>query len=135
MTPPPVLPSGGKEAYSQLSLLNAKHEESHKMPSKKLRLTVRLTPEEHAKISEYAKLAGVSLSTFAKRVCMGTPVPSLEHRQAVRDIIKANADLGRLGGLLKLALAEGGDKFTLQRLLREIEAGQLQLKNAARNIQ
>ena len=30
--------------------------------------------------------------------------------------------------------AEGGDRFTLQRLLREIEAGQLQLKNAARNI-
>ena len=107
------------------------------MPSKKLRLTVRLTPEEHAKISEYAKRAGLSLSTFAKRVCLGTPVPSLEHRQAVRDIIKASADLGRLGGLLKLALSEkpeGGDKFTLQRLLREIEAGQLQLKNAARNV-
>ena len=37
----------------------------------------------------------------------------------------------------KLALSEkgeGGDKLALQRLLREIEAGQLQLKNAARNI-
>ena len=104
------------------------------MPSKKLRLTVRLTPEEHAQISEYAKRAGVSRSTFAKRVCLGMPVPSLEHQQAVRDIIKASANLGRLGGLLKLALAEGSDKFTLQRLLREIEVGQLQLKNAARNI-
>lgn len=108
------------------------------MPSKKLRLTVRLTLEEHAQISEYAKRAGISLSTFAKRVCLGSPVPSLEHRQAVLDIIKASADLGRLGGLLKLALSEkpeGGDKFTLQRLLREIEAGQLQLKNAAKRVQ
>ena len=55
----------------------------------------------------------------------------------MRDILKASADLGRLGGLLKLALSEkgeGGDKLALQRLLREIEAGQLQLKNAARNI-
>ena len=104
------------------------------MPSKKLRLTVRLNPEEHSQISEYAKRAGVSLSTFAKRVCMGTPVPTLEHRQAVRDIIKASADLGRLGGLLKLTLAEGGDKFTLQRLLREIETGQIQLKNAAKTM-
>ena len=69
--------------------------------------------------------------------CTGAAVPTLEHRQAVRDILKASADLGRLGGLLKLALSEkgeGGDKLALQRLLREIEAGQLQLKNAARNI-
>ena len=105
------------------------------MPSKRPRITVYLTPEEHAQISEYATRAGLSLSTFAKRVCTGAAVPTLEHRQAVRDILKANADLGRLGGLLKLALAEGGDKFALQRLLREIEAGQLQLKNAARNVQ
>ena len=107
------------------------------MPSKKLRITVYLTPEEHAQVSKYAARAGLSLSTFAKRVCTGTAVPSLEHSQAVRDILKASADLGRLGGLLKLALSakpEGGDRFTLQRLLREIEAGQLQLKNAARNI-
>ena len=105
------------------------------MPSKKLRLTVRLTPEEHAQISEYAKRAGVSRSTFAKRVCLGMPVPSLEHQQAVRDIIKASANLGRLGGLFKLALAENRcPEHELRRLLREIEAGQLQLKNAARNV-
>jgi hypothetical protein len=58
----------------------------------------------------------------------------MEHRQAVNDILKANADLGRLGGLLKLVLSEGGDKFTLPRLLREIEAGQNTLKAAARKI-
>lgn len=105
------------------------------MPSKKLRLTVRLTMEEHIQISEYAKRAGLSLSTFAKRVCLGTPVPGLEQQQAVRDIIKASANLGRLGGLLKLALTENrGPEHELRRLLREIEAGQLQLKNAARNV-
>ena len=32
-------------------------------------------------------------------------VPSLEHKQAAQDIIKVRADLGRLGGLLKSALA------------------------------
>jgi len=58
----------------------------------------------------------------------------MEHQQAVKDIIKANADLGRLGGLLKLALSEGGDKSVLSRLLREIEAGQNALKAAARKI-
>lgn len=71
------------------------------MPSKKPRITVYLTPEEHAQISEFA----------------------------------ASADLGRLGGLFKLALIEGSaDKFTLQRLLRDIEVGQRELKAAAMRI-
>jgi hypothetical protein len=104
------------------------------MPSKKQRITVYLGPEEYSRIQENANRAGLSLSTFCKRVCIGTPVPGLEHRQAVKDILKANADLGRLGGLLKMALSEGGDKIALPRLLREIEVGQNALKAAARKI-
>lgn len=105
------------------------------MPSKKKRLPVYLTDEEHAIILEYAARAGISLSTFAKRVCLGMAVPSLEHKQAVQDIIKARADLGRLGGLLKQAIAADGDKFTLQRLLREVDMGMRELKAAAMRIQ
>jgi hypothetical protein len=104
------------------------------MPSKKQRITVYLGPEEYSRIQESAKRAKLSLSTFCKRVCIGTPVPGLEHRQAVKDILKANADLGRLGGLLKMALSftpDGQDRITLQRLMREIEAGQSALKAAA----
>ena len=47
------------------------------MPSKRPRITVYLTPEEHTQISEYATRAGLSLSTFAKRVCTGAAVPTL----------------------------------------------------------
>ena len=104
------------------------------MPSKKKRIAVYLGPEEYDNIQASATRAGLSLSTFCKRVCIGIPVPSMEHQQAVKDILKANADLGRLGGLLKLALAEGGDKITLPKLLREIYAGQIALKAAARKI-
>ncbi len=105
------------------------------MPSKKPRITVYLTPEEHAEISASAARAGISLSTFAKRVCTGIPVPTLEHKQAVQEIIKARADLGRLGGLLKSALADGrGPEHELRRLLRELEAGQREMKAAAMRI-
>ena len=61
----------------------------------------------------------------------------MEHRQSVKDILKASADLGRLGGLFKLALSsvpESQDRSTLQRLLREIESGIIQLKNLARKL-
>ena len=67
-------------------------------------------------------------------VCIGSPVPGLEHKQAVHDIIKARADLGRLGGLLKQAIAADGDKLTLQRLLREVDAGMRELRAAAMRI-
>ena len=104
------------------------------MPSKKKRLPVYLTDEEHAEISASAARAGISLSRFAKLACTGIAVPTLEHKQAVQDIIKTRADLGRLGGLLKQAIAADGDKFTLQRLLREVDMGMRELKTAAMKI-
>ena len=117
-------------------MFNAEEREDA-MPSKKQRITVYLDPEEYRRIQESANKAGISLSTFCKRVCLGFPVPGLEHRQAVRDILKASADLGRLGGLFKLALSstpEAADKTALQRLLREIDTGQTLLKAAVRKI-
>ena len=129
----PSCPPGVKRLIRSLRPLNAKTKRG-KMPSKKPRITVYLSPEEHAQISEFAARAGISLSTFAKRVCTGIPVPTLEHKQAVQDIIKARADLGRLGGLLKQAIAADGDKHTLYRLLREIDAGMRELKAAAMRI-
>lgn len=104
------------------------------MPSKKKRLPVYLTDEEYAEISASAARAGISLSRFAKLACTGIAVPTLEHKQAVQEIIKARADLGRLGGLFKQAIAEGGDKFTLNRLLKEVDAGMRELKAAAMRI-
>lgn len=104
------------------------------MPSKKKRVTVYLDPEEYEKIQESAKKAGISLSAFAKLVCLGTPVPSLEHRQAVRDILKTGADLNRLGGLIKLALSstpESMERTALQKILRDIAACLFHLKAAA----
>ena len=107
------------------------------MKSKKKRIAMYLGPEEYDNIQASANRAKLSLSTFCKRVCTGTPVPSMEHQQAIKDILKASADLGRLGGLLKLALSstpEGQDRSAMQRLLREIEAGQNTLKAAALKI-
>ena len=104
------------------------------MPSKKRRLPVYLTDEEYAEISASAARAGISLSKFAKLVCIGIPVPSLDHKQVVSEIIKARSDLGRLGGLLKQAIAADGDKHTLHRLLREVDAGMRELKAAAMKI-
>jgi hypothetical protein len=133
---PLSLPSGDKTGLFTAEPFNAE-ERKDTMPSRKQRITVYLEPEAYSWIQENANRAGISMSAFCKRVCTGSPVQSMEHRQAVKDILKASGDLGRLGGLFKLALSsvpEGADRMTLQRLLREIDMGQKDLKAAARKI-
>ena len=98
------------------------------MPTKKLILRTYLTPEEHAQIRASANKAGLSLSTFSKRVCLGFSVPSLEHQSARIELRRLKGDLGRLGGLVKQALANGADRQTIHRFLHELDARQRELQ-------
>lgn len=100
------------------------------MPTKKLILRTYLTPEEHAQIRASANRAGLSLSTFSKRVCLGFSVPSLEHQKARIELRRLKGDLGRLGGLVKQALAHGADRQIVHNLLHELDARQRELQQA-----
>ena len=63
-------------------------------------------------------------------MCLGYFVPSLEH-QAVRiELRRLKGDLGRLGGLVKQALANGADRQTVHRLLQELDARQREVQKA-----
>ena len=104
------------------------------MPTKRQILRTYLTPEEFTAIRESARKAGLSLSTFSRRVCLGTPVPSLEHQEAYLELRKLKGDLGRLGGLIKQALASGADRQIVHRLLHELDARQREVQAAAARI-
>ncbi len=104
------------------------------MPSKKQVIKTYLTNEEYGEIQAQAEKAGLSLSKFVSRVSLGYQVPSLENQQARRELLKINADLGRLGGLLKQTLASGFDAATIKTLLRQIDIRQNELKAAVRRI-
>ena len=104
------------------------------MPSKKLILRTYLTPEEFGEIRASADRAGLSLSTFSKRVCLGFTVPSLEHREARLELRRLKGDLGRLGGLIKQALANGADQQTIHKLLHELDARQREVQAAVGKI-
>lgn len=101
-----------------------------KMPSKKLRITLYVTPEEHAVIAASATRAQRSLSDFCKRVSMGYHVPGLEHIALRQELRHLKGDLGQVGGLLKLALSEGADRFQINRLLRELDLRQAEIREA-----
>ena len=76
----------------------------------------------------------MSLSTFSKRVCLGFAVPSLKHHEARLELRRLKADLGRIGGLVKQALANGADRLTVHKLLQELDARQRELHLAAGRI-
>lgn len=104
------------------------------MPIKNQILRTYLTPEELAAIRKSARKAGLSLSTFSRRVCLGSPVPSLEHQEAYLELRRLKGDLGRLGGLLKQALANGADRQTVHKLLHELDVRQREVQAATARI-
>lgn len=91
------------------------------MPSKKPTLTTRVTPKEQQQIIEDARRAGLSISEYVRRICLGHRVPSYEKAHSVRELARISGDLGRLGGLLKLWLMnEDGHKVQVKQLLNEL---------------
>ena len=77
------------------------------MPSpNKIALKAYLTPEEYREVRRLAGQARLSVSKFVKLSCLGREIKSLTDQKALLDLMKVNADLSRLGGLLKLALGE-----------------------------
>jgi hypothetical protein len=76
------------------------------MPSRKAVLKVYLADEEIKQIVESANRSGLSLSTFAKRVCLGYEVKSVMDQRIMLELVRIGGNFGRLGGLLKYSLRE-----------------------------
>lgn len=70
------------------------------------RLKVGMTEAERAEIERRARMTGLSLSAYLVAAGMGLPIRSTYDYDAVRELAKVAGDLGRLGGLMKLWLAE-----------------------------
>ena len=74
------------------------------MKTGKCVIKVYLDPDEKRRIEENAKGAGISLSAYARTLALGnTPVTKVELDE-ISNVMKVHADLGRLGGLLKMTL-------------------------------
>ena len=69
---------------------------------KKLRVPV--LPIEEAKIKSKATDAGLTVAEYLRNLGLGYQVPSVIDNRKVDALLKINADLGRLGGLIKLWL-------------------------------
>ncbi len=95
-------------------------------------LKVVVSSADRAQIIERANACDLSVSAYLRMLGLGFEPKSMLDTQAISNLLKALADLGRLGGLLKLWLSErpgqGASTIDVRRLLRQIEAHQMQLK-------
>ena len=95
-------------------------------------IKVYCLPEERLVIEENARRAGMSASRFLLQVGQGYKVSGVVDQEQVRELVRINGDLGRLGGLLKLWLtndvrtAQFGEN-TIRALLSRTEATQDQM--------
>lgn len=89
-------------------------------------IKVYCLPEERAEIEAMANASGHSASTYLRLVGMGYRIQGVIDAEQVREMIRVNGDLGRLGGLLKLWLTNdarvaGFTPATIRALLSKIE--------------
>jgi hypothetical protein len=68
-------------------------------------VSVRMTSEEFAQVSEVAFATALSVSHLLRVLGLGERPKSRLDQRNVLSLLEVNADLGRLGGLLKLWLS------------------------------
>ena len=94
-----VLPPHVPGEAGLLASLDAKDKREEDMaedvekPRRTEQVKAYVTPEEFTLIMESSERAGLSLSEFARRVCLGFRVESREDQQARRELLKVNANL------------------------------------------
>lgn len=102
-------------------------------------LRVPVFPAEKALIEENATRAGVSVARYLRDVGQGYQIKGVLDYQHVRELVRVNGDLGRLGGLLKLWLSDDprtarfGDA-TIRALLTRIEATQDEMSRIMKSV-
>ena len=96
---------------------------------------VCLTDSEYAYLLQACSQTGLSISAFLRNVALNTPLPNKEVTTFRLELLQTAADMGRLGGLLKMAISNGMEKRKIQPLLDEISERQNELKQIASKIQ
>ncbi len=102
-------------------------------------LRVPVLPSEEHQIKINAANAGLSIAEYLRRVSLGYPLHSVIDKEHIIQLSKINADIGRLGGLLKLWLFQDKrvahfDHATVKTLLNKISMLQDAMLQAVRKL-
>ena len=96
---------------------------------KEVGFLIRLTREEHARLKLLAKQSNLSASELVRRVVMGYAIADPRDDSLIRGLLKVNADMARLGNLLKRAASKRRVPFDrAQTLLEGLESTRAAIK-------
>ncbi|MCZ2135865.1 MAG: conjugal transfer protein TraJ [Burkholderiales bacterium] len=127
---PPKTPSSWSEPTKVPA--PAEQEQGAERRDRVKRIKVAVSPTERAEIERRAELANLSVSGYLRAAGLNQPIRSVLDYQAVLELAQVAGDLGRLGGLLKLWLAEqrgkGASVADVNRVLRETRELQDQMR-------
>lgn len=104
------------------------------MSKKTCRLLISLSPEERSTLDDMASRLHLPRAEIIRRLVTATRLPAPGNAAAVRDLLRVNADLARLGNLLKLALddngwhAPGDPGPDVETLIRHIDQSRMTLR-------
>ncbi len=102
-------------------------------------LRVPVLPDEEIQIKRNASAAGKPVAEYLRNVGLGYKVHGILDNRRVEEMLHINADLGRLGGLLKLWLTNDvrTEKFgeaTIRAVLSKIEQSQSMMQDVIRQV-
>ena len=97
------------------------------MSKRKKDIRVYCTAEEAEQITAQATRAGLSTSNYLRTVGLGYEVTSREDAQARLELLRVNADLAKLGNLLKMAI-NTSSSTSIATLIQDIRSTQKMLK-------
>lgn len=112
-------------------------------PKRAKDLRVPVLPEEAAAIQRNAQAVGLTVAAYLRALGTGYEPRPVIDRDRVVDLLKVNADLGRLGGLLKLwltndeklqAFDRGQMRAAIHSALRRIDENQGAVRDAVRRV-
>jgi Ribbon-helix-helix protein, copG family len=110
------------------------------VPTKKRRLLVTLPDSESDRLDQLSKQLRLTQSEVLRRLLMNSPLPDqrdFEASQGILDLLSVNADLARLGNLLKLVMDEPLSSELLRKydeLANQIKSTQDELKDTVRKV-
>lgn len=92
-----------------------------------------VTEAEKAEVAGLARQARVTVSELVRRLVTGRKLPDARRHEAILGLVKVNADLARLGNLLRMALDDEDfappEGYDLEGLFDRIRETQSLLKN------
>lgn len=99
-------------------------------------LRVPVLPEEEAAIKQNAAACGLPVAAYLRNVGLGHLPKGELDQKAILELLRASADLGRLGGLLKMWLSNDDrlGALDVRKLYTDILSTQAELKSKIREI-